>query len=214
VKIFGEKYVIPPYCKFLLSDWKQLLQLHTVDANKYDLIVIDPPWKNKSVKRKKSYDTLWEDTLLDLPVTKLVNPGCLIVIWVTNKTRLHAFIENTLVEKWQLQQCVQWHWLKITRGGELICDINSNKKPFETLFIGRYDNSLTNQYSTVPNHRTIISIPCSLHSKKPSLAEILKPYLPEKPECLELFARNLQSNWTSWGNEVLKHQHLEFFDVT
>jgi len=32
--------------------------------------------------------------------------------------------------------------------------------------------------------------------------DILASYLPENPQCLELFARNLLPGWTSWGNEV------------
>lgn len=35
-----------------------------------------------------------------------------------------------------------------------------------------------------------------------SSTEILLPFLPDDPECLELFARSLVPGWTSWGNEV------------
>lgn len=42
-------------------------------------------------------------------------------------------------------------------------------------------------------------------------AEILKEYTRPGVECLELFARNLQPGWTSWGNEVLKFQHMDYF---
>lgn len=41
------------------------------------------------------------------------------------------------------------------------------------------------------------------------LAEFIKPDV----ECLELFARNLQPGWTSWGNEVLKFQHMDYFTL-
>lgn len=34
------------------------------------------------------------------------------------------------------------------------------------------------------------------------ILEVLKRYLKDDPRCLELFARNLWPNWTSWGNEV------------
>lgn len=34
------------------------------------------------------------------------------------------------------------------------------------------------------------------------LPEVLRPYLPSSPRCLELFARNLWPGWTSWGREV------------
>lgn len=35
-----------------------------------------------------------------------------------------------------------------------------------------------------------------------SFVDLLAPYLPKDPCCLELFARNLNHGWTSWGNEV------------
>ncbi|GAB1605436.1 methyltransferase-like protein 4 [Argonauta hians] len=65
---------------------------------------------------------------------------------------------------------------------------------------------------TIPDSQLLISVPCSLHSKKPPLADVLSEYLPDNPRCLELFARNLWPQWTSWGNEVFKHQHLDYFE--
>lgn len=44
--------------------------------------------------------------------------------------------------------------------------------------------------------------------------EALKPYIRAEAECLELFARSLQPGWTSWGNEVLKFQHTNYFTLT
>ena len=35
-----------------------------------------------------------------------------------------------------------------------------------------------------------------------SFSEIITPYLPSNPKCLEVFARNLQPGWVSFGNEV------------
>ncbi|GFN98564.1 methyltransferase-like protein 4 [Plakobranchus ocellatus] len=43
---------------------------------------------------------------------------------------------------------------------------------------------------------------------------VLQQYLPLKPRCLELFARNLTKGWTSWGNEPLRHQHIDHFEVS
>lgn len=44
--------------------------------------------------------------------------------------------------------------------------------------------------------------------------DILKSFLPENPKCLEIFARYLLPEWTSWGLEVLKFQHLSLYTVT
>ncbi|CAE8616474.1 unnamed protein product, partial [Polarella glacialis] len=46
------------------------------------------------------------------------------------------------------------------------------------------------------------------HSQKP----FLDPFLPKSGgRCLEVFARNLRPNWTSWGNEPLLFQNQAFF---
>lgn len=42
--------------------------------------------------------------------------------------------------------------------------------------------------------------------------EILAPYLPPSPKCLELFARYLLPNWTSFGLEALKFQHKFLYE--
>lgn len=44
------------------------------------------------------------------------------------------------------------------------------------------------------------------------ILEIFKNYLPTKPKCLELFARNLLSNFTSIGFEVIKLQNKKLFN--
>jgi N6-adenosine-specific RNA methylase IME4 len=51
----------------------------------------------------------------------------------------------------------------------------------------------------------------AMHSRKPRLSQILAPYVKPAPRCLELFARELEAGWTSWGNEVLKFQDIRLF---
>ncbi|XP_041357360.1 N(6)-adenine-specific methyltransferase METTL4-like isoform X2 [Gigantopelta aegis] len=186
-RVMGELYLIPASCNFMLSSMSYLLhnsELLTVDGG-YDLIVIDPPWQNKSVKRKKSYCVLSEEEIGTLPVPKLAAPGCLVVIWATNKSRILQFITK-LLPLWNIQQFVTWYWLKVTTCGVPISSIDSTQKqPYEMLVMGR----------------TACESP----------SELLSLYLPENPKCLELFARNLWPGWTSWGNEVLRHQHINFY---
>lgn len=94
-----------------------------------------------------------------------------------------------------------------------------HKKPYEGLILGRVREKAALLLSRnadvkelpIPDHKLIVSVPCTLHSHKPPLAEVLKDYIKPEGECLELFARNLQPGWTSWGNEVLKFQHMDYF---
>ncbi|GFN76810.1 methyltransferase-like protein 4, partial [Plakobranchus ocellatus] len=106
----------------------------------YDLVVLDPPWTNKSVKRKKSYLTQTENDLVKVPISQLCNHGSLVCVWVTNNSRLVDFVKETLFPAWSVSYCATWIWVKVTLKGEPICTMSSShKKPYEQIMIGRYE---------------------------------------------------------------------------
>ena len=84
------------------------------------------------------------------------------------------------------------------------------KQPFERVIFGKKFN-FDRKIPQPEKNKVFMSIPSAIHSHKPPLCDLLKPYLPENPECLELFARYLLPSWTSYGNEVLKLQHISLF---
>ncbi|XP_074064448.1 N(6)-adenine-specific methyltransferase METTL4 [Macrotis lagotis] len=219
--LMGQKYLLPPKSSFLLSDLSCMQPLLNY-GKKYDVIVIDPPWQNKSVKRSKRYNYLSSWQIKQLPVPKLAAPNCLVITWVTNRQKHLQFVKDELYPYWSVQTLAEWHWVKITRSGEFVFPLDSShKKPYEGLVLGRIQREtvlpLRNpeiKELPIPDHKLIVSVPCTLHSHKPPLTEVLKDYIMPDAECLELFARNLQPGWTSWGNEVLKFQHIDYFITT
>ncbi|KAK2549246.1 N(6)-adenine-specific methyltransferase METTL4 [Acropora cervicornis] len=378
LNISGQKYVLPSNCSFLLSDASNLSPLldYAKQNGRYNLVVLDPPWFNKSAKRgsKYSFMSLWD--IKSLPVPHLVAPGAIVGVWVTNKQKYLRFTKSELFPHWSVELVAEWFWAKVTRRGELVTELDSpHKRPYEPLLIGRFqpmmkllrseslnsgkdlkdidscpgmDLLLNSQkrrkISLSPNfenigtisldgtHRTVSSstnesemtnresdvrctectkgktdpsnallgvktprssnlhgldceelvdivtrdVPANSRSKhvdkqstrnqtkgkiigqsareisetglplnleegdrdnKPSKSQseilqtvfdgcinlpyhqvicsvpyILEKYVPPQPLCLEMFARNLTPNWTSWGNEVLKFQHVDYFD--
>ncbi|XP_072124497.1 N(6)-adenine-specific methyltransferase METTL4 [Mobula birostris] len=217
VRLMGHQYLLPPRCTFLLSDISRMEPL--LGYKKYDVITLDPPWENKSLKRCKGYSHLFPWQIRQLPVPLLSAPGCLVVCWVTNRQKHLHFVKEELYPGWWVEVVAEWHWVKVTKNGEFVVPLDSvHKKPYEILVLGRYMGSPAQQGGepctrsvTVPDHKLIVSVPCTLHSHKPPLGEVLKGFIPCNAECLELFARNLQPGWTSWGNEVLRFQHLSYF---
>ncbi|CAH1242783.1 METTL4 [Branchiostoma lanceolatum] len=211
--LLGSRYLLPPRSSFLLSDVTRMEPL-VQGGLKYHLIVLDPPWENKSVKRGKKYESLSPWQLFQLPIPSLAAPGCLVVTWVTNRQQHMRFVRESLYPHWSVEPVAEWHWLKVTRAGEPVFPMDSpHKKPYETIMLGRFkDQSEDPMEMSLPRHKVICSVPCVIHSRKPQLDEVLHKYLPPSPICLELFARCLQPNWTSWGNEVIKFQHLDFFN--
>ena len=49
----GQKYVFPQNCRFFCYNVGQMTEKLDVNTNKYDFILMDPPWWNKSIRRKK-----------------------------------------------------------------------------------------------------------------------------------------------------------------
>ncbi|GLD54636.1 methyltransferase-like protein 4 isoform X1 [Lates japonicus] len=221
VTLMGEEYVIPPHTAFLLSDFTQIQPLVHY-GRKFDLIVMDPPWENKSVKRSRRYSSLPSSQLKRLPIALLASTNCLVVTWVTNRPSHLRFVRDELYPHWGIEVLAEWFWVKVTTSGQFVFPLDSpHKKPYEVLVLGRYRSSAdtaisSSEASEVPveDGCLIVSVPSALHSQKPSLSEVLKPYVGAEASCLELFARSLQPGWTSWGNEVLKFQHSSYFTLT
>ncbi|XP_057894513.1 N(6)-adenine-specific methyltransferase METTL4 isoform X1 [Melospiza georgiana] len=219
IVLMGQKYLVPPRSSFLLSDISCLQPLLNY-KKKYDVIVIDPPWENKSVKRSNRYSYLSSWQIKQIPVPALAAPNCLVVTWVTNRQKHLRFVKDELYPHWSVKTLAEWHWVKITTAGEFVLPLDSlHKKPYEVLILGRVQGNVKEALRKsegvlpIPEHQLIVSIPCSLHSHKPPLAAVLAEFLKPDVECLELFARNLQPGWTSWGNEVLKFQHIDYFTL-
>ncbi|KAG7231156.1 hypothetical protein INR49_011987 [Caranx melampygus] len=221
VTLMGEEYVIAPHTAFLLSDFTRIQPLVHY-GRKFDVIVMDPPWENKSVKRSRRYSSLPSSQLKRLPIPQLASANCLVVTWVTNRPSHLRFVRDELYPHWGVEVVAEWFWVKVTTSGQFVFPLDSpHKKPYEVLVLGRYRSSAetstsSSEMSEVPveDGLLIVSVPSALHSQKPSLSEVLKPYVGAGAVCLELFARSLQPGWTSWGNEVLKFQHRSYFTLT
>uniref|UniRef100_A0A3P8T843 Methyltransferase 4, N6-adenosine n=1 Tax=Amphiprion percula TaxID=161767 RepID=A0A3P8T843_AMPPE len=204
VTLMGEEYVIPPHTAFLLSDFTRIQPLVHY-GRMFDLVVMDPPWENKSVKRSRRSNQIQSTFILKrLPVPLLASPNCLVVTWVTNRPSHLRFVRDELYPHWGVEVVAEWFWVKVTTSGQFVFPLDSpHKKPYEMLVLGRYRPSV--DLSTSHDH----PLPhCFL------LTEVLKPYVGAEAKCLELFARSLQPGWTSWGNEVLKFQHTSYFTLT
>lgn len=378
LNLSGERYILPADCNFLMSDAENLGPLvnYAQGSGGYKLLVLDPPWFNKSAKRgsKYSFMSMWQ--IKSLPVPCLLAPGALVGIWVTNKQKYLRFTRSELFPHWSVELMAEWFWVKVTKKGELVTDLDSpHKKPYEPLLLGRFipkmdglwtscdllnkakkssekemesifvdkgslngsslptkrkkvsdnDDVIGTEYTCdinkntatemslewkppsiyysqdheyngtgvqnprkhwlncqgvynkdkmdiaseglnsssdvvqkqqtvqkvrgqrkegnvgisehslnissvqsepkepepepkpklcdlLPYHQIICSVPCKIHSRKPPLHEIFSKYVPPNSLCLEMFARNLTPHWTSWGNEVLKFQSMEYFE--
>ncbi|KAL8712933.1 MAG: hypothetical protein Q9220_002791 [cf. Caloplaca sp. 1 TL-2023] len=226
----ARSYRVPPFASFMLSkvNYREATYFSkaavkafpepSVSAapGQFDLIVLDPPWANRSARRSKMYKTRQgaEENPLEVLqeiLGKHIAPEAIVACWITNKSNVQETALQ-LYESWGVQLTEEWTWLKTTVDGEPICEIDGIvRRPYETLFLGKLidgtvsgDDDLTS--NQVVRKRLIVGVP-DIHSRKPCLKPLIEPLMPDSSNyrALEIFARNLTAGWWSWGDEVLKY---------
>ncbi|KAJ1523939.1 hypothetical protein ONE63_010488 [Megalurothrips usitatus] len=216
-KIGPESFVFPPNCKFFCRDVRDIKN-HLDALGKFDLILLDPPWWNKYIRRKKSkclqegYKMMYNDCLGELPLNELLSPGGIIAVWCTNSKSNLEELRDKLFPMWGTKQIARWTWMKVTQSGHPVCPFSEppGKQPFEQLIFGVRPEEI-DLYCRPQDGKILMSVPSAIHSHKPPISDIMKPYVPAQPRSLEIFARYLLPNWTSWGLEVIKLQHSSLF---
>lgn len=206
--------IIPKGSKYLHGTISAERDRFVREAPVFDLVVLDPPWPNRSVRRKKrSYsvaNSLGEirETLSSIPVAAHLATNGLVAVWITNRASIVDLVTGPrgLFAEWGLELIGEWTWLKVTASGEPIVDMNSKwRKPWERILIARRRGS---DQKLACRGMVIVSVP-DVHSRKPSLRGLFETAMPSDYRGLEVFARNLTAGWWSWGDEVLKFQHPE-----
>ncbi|KAI8925659.1 MT-A70-domain-containing protein [Entophlyctis helioformis] len=189
----------------------------------FDLVLMDPPWGNKSATRSSAYDCMDNGkTLSEIPLKRLVSPGGLVAVWVTNKPRLHTLVRERIFRAWDVEPVAEWVWIKVTNDGVPVIPLdNVHRKPYECLIIGQRRRTATTaemnahcDQPALPASKVIVSVPSRHHSQKPFIHNLLGRYIGKgigkdaggagMPQRLELFARQLMPGWRSWGNEAIR----------
>lgn len=207
---------IPHGAEYLHGSIQHLRQTFIDRAPQFRLIVLDPPWPNRSARRKKkaggynTASTLSEihQLLSSIPVSSHLAADGLVAMWITNRPSILDLVTSSegLFASWGLELVTQWTWLKITSSGEPLFSIESTwRKPWETLLIAKRIGA---KAPRALGPQVIVAVP-DVHSRKPSLRGLFQDILGEEYPALEVFARSLTSGWWSWGDQVLKFQAPE-----
>lgn len=188
----NERFLIPPHCKFIKEDVRIALSSTDLrNENDLDLIVMDPPWWNKYIRRVKaasstaSYAMLDKDGMLNMPIEHFVRPNTLVAIWCTNSPSHIGSIHTELLPRWGLKLLATWYWIKVrtnkcyanfslnslqvTKYGDTVCEFGLplRKQPFEQLFIACHADS--DRFEGLKSNKYLFSIPSAIHSNKPPL---------------------------------------------
>ncbi|XP_025158299.1 methyltransferase-like protein 4 isoform X2 [Harpegnathos saltator] len=212
-----KKYVFPEKCTFYCYDVREIEK--KMELNKqYDFILLDPPWWNKSIRRKKmkyieaSYKMMYNEELAKIPVGKLLHSNGIVAVWCTNASSHLNSISNEMFPSWGVTYRAKWYWIKVTQAGDTICNFNlaPGKQPYELLILG---SALKEDKMNIPDGKLVVSVPSAVHSHKPPVTGVMIKLNKNEPKCLEIFARYLLPEWTSWGLEILKFQHLSLYQI-
>ncbi|CBX92335.1 hypothetical protein IAQ61_006272 [Plenodomus lingam] len=218
------RFTIPPHSTFFLSDsthsdafrtsFRRLTDEYNLPRH-FDLVLVDPPWPNRSAKRKGAYEQVGgipflKKMLLKMDMDTYLEHNGLVGLWITNKESLrrHVLGPGGLFERWNVGLIEEWIWIKTTRQGEAMFDIdNGMRKPYEVLLLGRAaPNSWTRiRHAAVVRRRVIAAVP-DVHSRKPCLKGLLEGFglVSGEYSALEVFARYVVEGWMAWGNEAIK----------
>ena len=210
ITISKNRYTLPPHCQYFSCDIKNIKS--KLEQRKFKVIIMDPPWENKHVKRRKNkidgYQMLSnEDLALQLPIPDLLEKEGIIAIWCTNSQR-HLDAIDSWLENWNLVQKAKWYWLKITKFGEPITDwTHPHKKPYEQIIIATAQKDLQ-----IENDYVFASVPSIIHSHKPPIFPLLQKrgIFQGQEKLLEIFGRYLLPNCTTYGNQCLLLQDTIF----
>lgn len=222
---FTEDFRVPRGSGFLLGNCDDTRRfrssarrfLSAVGRSRFNFVLLDPPWPNRSARRRSSYVTqpnmgATKDMLLSMDLDTQIEPGGYVAVWITNRPAVRECVLGAggLFEAWNVSLTEEWIWLKVTSSGEPVYPLNGQwRKPYEVLLIGKRpaDAMAIAQQSLPVTRRLLVAVP-DLHSRKPSVKTLVEHILlPHTPGFvgLEIFARYLTADWFSWGNEVLKY---------
>ncbi|RMX87446.1 hypothetical protein D0869_02348 [Hortaea werneckii] len=118
----------------------------------FDVILLDPPWPNRSIKRShrtpggSNYSvprTLSNltDLLYSTDLEMLMCRDCLVGVWITNKPSIREAVldpEEGLFAMWGMELVEEWIWLKTTAKGDPVSGLEGTwRKPYEVFLVGR-----------------------------------------------------------------------------
>ncbi|KAG6580030.1 methyltransferase-like protein 4 [Phytophthora cinnamomi] len=208
------KVLLPAGSRFAQRDVREI---HQLPLGKHKLIVMDPPWQNKSVSRAKRYDMFDHTELLKIDVAHIADlDECILAVWVTNRPRYISYLRDQALPAWGFTFHACWYWLKLSKNGELVTPLDSiHRLPVETLVVAyrakdsEHEQRLRQQLGD--RARIVLSIPLRHSWKPPPECFFGEEIVPVSAKKAELFARELRPHWTSIGNEVLKFQSASLF---
>lgn len=168
---------------------------------KFDVVVIDPPWKLKKLTHKKrpnqtgfDYPTMSCRQISQLPVDRLLKPSSWVFLWTIQK---YLYDAPEILARWGCKLLATGVWEK-TYGRSSGMPLYGFRWNAEFFLIGYVDKPL------LWPKRKLIPLAFSAenegHSKKPD--RFYQQVETLGSTRIDIFARRTRPGWSVWGNEV------------
>lgn len=172
---------------------------------KYNIIYADPPWmyKDKALAGNRGagckYNLMNDKSIEELPISEICADDCILFMWVTYPKLQEGL---NVIKSWGFTyKTCAFTWVK------------TNKKCQDTIFMGMGNWTRSNAELCLLGLRgkikrksasikQVVLSPIESHSKKP---DIIRKHIVELVGDLpriELFARQTESGWDSWGDQL------------
>jgi N6-adenosine-specific RNA methylase IME4 len=178
------------------------LNLIPFPDKKYNIIVADPPWQIKKIKKRvrpnqveMDYPMMSIEEIKNLPVNKIADDKCTLFLWTIDK---YLFDSKDVLESWGFKYHLTMAWDK-TNG---LAMYGFNRQT-EFILVG-----LKGKHEAYPKRKTIRTsfiAKSPYHSSKPD--EFYRMLDVLDGNRIDLFARKERNflygkKWDLWGNEV------------
>ncbi|CAK7228094.1 hypothetical protein SCUCBS95973_006764 [Sporothrix curviconia] len=200
--------LIPPGARFLHGTIADCRDEFVAKAPRFGLIVLDPPWPNRSARRRRQgrkrkssvlqgedsadrgYDTALNmdalrEMLEQIPVGSKLAAGGIVAMWITNKPTCEELLTDPkrgVFRAWGVELVATWTWLKVTARGEPIVPTDSHwRRPWERLLLAQRPGRVDASEAAKAKAlptHRVIVGVPDVHSRKPHLRPLLSPFLP------------------------------------
>ncbi len=166
-------------------------------GSQYNVIYADPPWQYRNVvsedrRLENHYPTMSLEDICAMPVADIAAPDALLFLWATI-TELPGALK--VMEAWGFEYRSHAVWVKPSIGIGFWF-----RSQHELLLLGVRGKMPTPIEAA--RQSSVIHAPVGKHSAKPqAVRDMIDQSYGELPR-IELFAREPQAGWATWGNEV------------
>ena len=179
------------------------MKIEYFPTQKYNTIVIDPPWDismagkrklRKSLSKELPYKTMTIKEIEDLPIESICNEGTHVYLWATNKTLEMAF---DIFRKWNINFHLVLVWVKPS----MLAPSFGYMFATEFCLLGYYKKATQRHLKMgVKNWFEEQNKPHT-HSKKPDQFYKLVADMSPEPR-IDIFARIGRKGWDVFGDEI------------